>query len=118
MEQYIDKAALIADISGAQICVSGIRSGKTLLKDYTTRFREALLNIVKKAPPADVERVRHASWISMGKTDAGSAILMCSCCRRERKGIHRSAYCRDCGAKMDLPSYSLEDQVAIDGFEK
>lgn len=59
------------------------------------------LEIVDTAPSADVEEVKHGKWLVIGKTKGRSNILQCSACGKVRKGVGKSAYCRDCGAKMD-----------------
>ena len=102
MKQFIDKNALILDISNAPLHVTGMRYSKMVLADYTQKLRESMIAAIEKAPVEDVERVRHGTWITVGKTKAGTYIRMCSHCGRQRKGISKSAYCRDCGAKMDI----------------
>lgn len=110
MDQYINKNDLINALAEAPLHVSGLRLGKTILRDYTNKLRDYWIELIRNTPPAEVAPVRHASWITVGKTEAGSKILRCGYCGRERKGSHKSAFCRDCGAMMDLPTYILEDQ--------
>ena len=117
MNQYIDKDELLEDILGTTIHITGMRNGKTILIDITTKIREALINKVKEAPVADVESVRHGRWIDAGKTSKGTIIRMCSYCRREKAGISKSAYCMDCGAKMDLPVEALDGQLSINEID-
>lgn len=113
MDQYINKKDLINMLAEAPIYVSGLRFGKTILRDYTNKLRESLIELIRNTPPAEVAPVVHANWIVVGKTEAGSKILKCGHCGRERKGSHKSAFCRDCGAMMDLPTYILEEQESF-----
>lgn len=108
MEQFIDKDALILDISNATLHITGMRNGKTLMIDFAQKIREALIAAIEDAPTEDVERVRHGAWVTIGKSKSGSPIRMCSYCNTWRKGISKSAYCRDCGAKMDLPVCEID----------
>jgi hypothetical protein len=110
MEELISKKKAIEMLEGAQIHITGMRFGKTILNDYATKCRENLVNVVRDMPCEDAEHVRHGIWILVGKTEHGSNILKCSDCGRERKGSGRSSYCRDCGCKMDL---LLEDQEGM-----
>ena len=94
-------------MTSARFHITGMRIGKVILKEYGNQCRDILLSAVQNVEPADAEYVRHGSWIVVGKTEGGSNILKCSCCKRIRKGISKSAYCRDCGAKMDLEEVSV-----------
>ena len=109
MKQFVDKDALILDISNTTPHVTGMRYSKMTLTDYTLKVRDSLITAIKKAPAEDVEYVRHGSWITVGKTKSGTYIRMCSHCGRQRKGINKSAYCRDCGAKMDIQGVINEE---------
>lgn len=61
-------------------------------------------------PAADVEPVRAGRWISLN--DCSNAGVYCSICHKKvykedyawcnRKNKVRSAYCPNCGSKMDL----------------
>lgn len=113
MNQYINKNDLINMLTEAQLHVSGLRFGKTILRDYANKLRESLIELIRNAPAAEVAPVVHAHWINVGKTDSGAVILMCGHCKRQRKGSHKSAFCRDCGATMDLPSYILDEQESF-----
>ena len=48
----------------------------------------------------DLAEVKHGEWLVIGKTKGYSNILQCSVCGKVRNGVGKSAYCRDCGAKM------------------
>lgn len=51
-------------------------------------------NMLKNAPTADVEEVKHEEWI-----ERGIYSFKCSACGEVEK--YESPYCRWCGAKMD-----------------
>lgn len=108
MEQFIDKDALVLDISNTTLHITGMRNGKTIMTDFAQKIREALITAIENAPTEDVERIRHGAWVTIGKSKSGSPIRMCSYCNRQRKGINKSAYCRDCGAKMDLLNCEID----------
>lgn len=117
MREFIDKGELLDDILNTTIHITGMRSGKTILIDITTKIREALINKVKDAPTADVEYVRHGKWITVGKSKSGNPIRMCSYCETKRKGVNKSAYCRDCGAKMDLSEEAMDGQLTFNEID-
>jgi DNA-directed RNA polymerase subunit RPC12/RpoP len=69
------------------------------------RYRD-VENLIKNAPTADVEEVRHGEWIVTKYENHSTA--RCSECGADfyyfNKGqyhIDQSAYCPNCGAKMD-----------------
>lgn len=102
MANYVDKDQVVDILKSAPLRVSGVRVGKAIFAQYAEGCRDAFVEAVEKLEPAmDVEPVRHGFWIDRGKTEAGTPILECSYCDRVRKGGGKSAYCRDCGAKMD-----------------
>jgi hypothetical protein len=102
MAEFINKQDAIKLLESNRVVVTGMRFGKTIITDYANRIRGELVNTIRKMPTADVEYVRHGYWITVGKTDRGAPILQCSWCGRVRKGVNKTIYCRDCGAKMDL----------------
>ena len=63
-------------------------------------LQRVVLDLLDNAPTAEVEEVKPGEWIKIGKTKGGSNILKCSVCSKVRKGVGKSAYCRDCGAEM------------------
>lgn len=102
MANYVDKDQVLDILRSAPLRVTNIHIGKAIIGQYGEGCRGALVDAVEKMEPAmDVEPVRHGFWIDRGKTEAGTPILECSYCDRVRKGGGKSAYCRDCGAKMD-----------------
>lgn len=113
MDELISREKALDAMRGARVRVMGMRIGKTILSEYAKQCREALISAIETVPPADAEYVRHGYWIEMGKTEKGSRILKCSHCGIERKGISKSAYCKDCGCKMDAGTVDISD-VATD----
>jgi hypothetical protein len=65
------------------------------------RLAIKLKNILAKNPDADIAEVKHGHWIKVGKTEGRANILQCSVCGKVRRGIAKTPYCKDCGAKMD-----------------
>ena len=109
MSDLISREKALEAMRGARVRVMGMRIGKTILSEYAKQCREALISAIEGVPGADAMYVRHGYWIDMGKTEKGSRILKCSCCKTERKGVSKSAYCRDCGARMDLAIDILDE---------
>jgi hypothetical protein len=102
MYNLIDRNRAVDALKNTNIRVTGIRIGKTILAQYAEGCRNKLIEVIEAIPTVnDVEKVRHGYWIDGGKTEKGSRIIQCSYCGKERKGTSKSAYCRDCGAKMD-----------------
>ena len=66
-----------------------------------TSCTDDIIEYLQEIPTADVEEVKHGEWIVIGRTEGNSNILQCSECKKIRRGVGKSAYCRDCGAKMD-----------------
>ena len=65
--------------------------------DYAAAFSE-----IRKLPDADVEPVRHGRWIVPPPPDAYTYCkVVCSECHKVA-GKHKTVYCPNCGAKMDL----------------
>lgn len=72
--------------------------------------RQNIRDVIASVPTADVEPVQHGQWISL--TDCSNAGVYCSICHKKvykedyawcnRKNKVRSAYCPNCGSKMDL----------------
>lgn len=113
MDDLISRVAAVNALEQARIFVHGMRNGKTLLADYAKQCRELLIDSVRNVDGVDAEYVRHGAWITVGKTKSGAPIRKCSVCKTERKGINKSAYCRDCGAKMDLLELTEETRDAL-----
>lgn len=110
MDELICREDAIAEIENAQVRVSGLRIRKCIITQYTDQCRNACAEAVRNLPPVvDVEPVRHGRWIFIGKTASGSRITRCSYCGKEGKNQAKSAYCKDCGAKMDLDLNHIEE---------
>lgn len=94
MSDYISREAALAELQNPE------------LFNVSPRF----LQILRDLPAADVEPVRNGQWISL--TDCANAGVYCSICHKKvykedyawcnRKNKVRSAYCPNCGSKMDL----------------
>lgn len=109
MGDLISRAKALDALYAARVRVMGMRVGKTVLSEYAKQCRDAMIEAITAVPDEDAEYIKHGFWIPCGKTEKGSTILRCSACKTERKGVSKSAYCRDCGAKMDLPMVTDEE---------
>lgn len=109
MGDLISRVKALDALYAARVRVMGMRVGKTILSEYAKQCRDAMIEAIATVPDEDAEYVRHGFWIPCGKTEKGSTILRCSVCKTERKGVSKSIYCRDCGAKMDLPMVRDEE---------
>lgn len=86
----------------------GLANGSALGRH--TGLADCIAIEIEGLPAADVEPVRHGRWISL--TDCSNAGVYCSICHKKvykedyawcnRKNKVRSAYCPNCGSKMDL----------------
>ena len=86
----------------------GLANGSALGR--RTGLADCIAIEIEGLPAADVELVRHGRWISL--TDCSNAGVYCSICHKKvykedyawcnRKNKVRSAYCPNCGRKMDL----------------
>ena len=86
----------------------GLANGSALGR--RTGLADCIAIEIEGLPAADVELVRHGRWISL--TDCSNAGVYCSICHKKvykedyawcnRKNKVRSAYCPNCGSKMDL----------------
>lgn len=93
MEDYISREAALAQ--------------RKRHSDYTAW---SIADGIEAIPPADVEPVRHGRWITWEKADnfiPSPNRHECSICRDAAQvlvnGVELlSAYCPNCGAKMDL----------------
>lgn len=106
----ISRETALKVLEETKVYVSGMRLGKTILKEYVNQVREGYIDILRNIPKADADFIHHGGWITVGKSEKGSIIRMCSHCGTERTGISKSKYCRDCGALMDLPEMTMDQQ--------
>lgn len=98
MSDYIDRAAL-----GIDFCRWNVFENKSYVDGWN-----AAIKILKEAPAADVQEVKHGEWIKMyNNPDDGN--YYCSECHNgidvatgKVTPIDRGLlYCPNCGAKMD-----------------
>ncbi len=66
---------------------------------FMNTLRQLLHTAFDEAPTIEAEPVRHGRWIFKGKSN-GRSIYQCSECKNDISGS--AAYCKECGAKMDL----------------
>ena len=109
MTEYISRTEAMRALLESRVIVTGMRCGKTILTEYMNQCRTQYINTLTTIPAANVDIVKHGRWLTIGKTPTGTVIRKCSYCGKERKGGTKSQYCRDCGARMDLPE--LEGQM-------
>lgn len=114
MSDYIDRAAL-----GIGLCNRDVFENKGYADGWN-----AAVKILKEAPAADVQEIKHGKWIEDGYCDIP---CVCSCCGaeaqytstfketfvydreenlcstgyEERRKYIRTPFCPNCGAKMD-----------------
>lgn len=108
MAEYIKREALEKDLN---IRLSALRGKNGYYDHYTDGFDECV-DRVENFPAADVEEVKHGKWNGwhgdklVGIDDNGDDMYRhyhyntCSECGRGN--AIKSAYCPNCGAKMDL----------------
>ena len=78
-------------------------------KCMNTRF----LNCVRFALTIDAQPVKHARWLQRKRN--GYAVLVCSDCEKEKEGYTRTAFCPNCGARMDAEDTNV---LAKDGGDE
>lgn len=100
MDDLISRERALEALREANIRVTGMRVGKTILAKYAEQVREGYIDILRKLPAACVEVVHEGYWIDVGKTEKGSPIRRCSYCGTEKAGRPLTAYCPDCGARI------------------
>lgn len=89
MDEYIEREALIGDLTAA---MDHRGMGQVI--------GQTLIRYVKRQPAADVAPVVHGEWILFLCSVTGDVSLYyCSSCRAG--SAEKSNYCPDCGAKMD-----------------
>lgn len=103
--------------------MSYVKKEQILEKAKESDFFKEIENILSEIPDADVERIRHGSWIKDNSyKNKNKSIYRCSVCNRweaVKKDKHPCQvyfmnYCFFCGAKMDL----WEKQIDSLGFGK
>lgn len=101
MTEYIDKDALLKDITDNYNCAEV----ECWSADYTMGFERAM-DIVSKALPLNVAIVKHGSWIDVQWLDYDEYLKCSECGAMVRldsffDDIGNLNYCPNCGAKMD-----------------
>lgn len=108
MGRLIDADALLEEINGFGMTVTGLRAGKGVLQNYAKHYRDSINRIIDDAPTIDAVPVVHGRWEEYDRFICNSdgkpiekigIIWRCSECGREED--YREPYCH-CGAKMDL----------------
>ena len=100
VDELISRERALEALGAANVRVTGMRVGKTILAKYAEQVREGYIDILREVPAAVVEVVHEGYWIDCGKTEKGTPIRRCSYCGTEKAGRPLSAYCPDCGARM------------------
>lgn len=106
-DDFIRRRDAITALTGADIRVKSWRIGQCILSEYFKSCKEGFIDIVRNCPGVDVIEVRHGAWETIKTNSNKGVVRRCSCCLKERVNAAKSAYCRDCGAKMDLPDRDL-----------
>lgn len=109
MDELISREKALEALQGANVKVTGMRLGKTILAKYAEQVREGYIDILKEVPAEDAEPIRIGHWIGYGKTEKGTPIRGCSWCGVRKAGRPLSKYCPDCGCKMLLTMEDLSD---------
>lgn len=93
MVEYIDKAALLKNLTDTYDCI-----GECWTADYTMGFGHAV-DIVSKALPLNVAIVKHGKWLD------NEDYMFCSKCGAQWNYCDNDTqdfkYCPNCGARCD-----------------
>lgn len=106
---YISRDAAMKAMQEARIIISGMRAGKTILSEYAYQCKLQYLKTLIDVPSVEATLVRHARQELVYTAPNGTRVTRCSYCRTPRRNAGVSAYCRDCGARFDLPE--LDNQM-------
>lgn len=103
MAEYIERGALINELNK----LSDECEYYGEWEDCISSYEGDLFDVVEKVPTADVQKVRHGSWLSIKKKNIWgneTSVLQCSACKKFKVGnkgiITEYDYCPNCGAKM------------------
>lgn len=105
--EYISKRDAMNAILDTDVKLTSFRIGQCILTEYFKTCRRVLADTVEGIDRADVEAVRHARWETIKTNSNGGVVRRCSWCKTERVNAPKSPWCRDCGAKMDIPEVDL-----------
>ena len=110
MKSLIFREHAIVEVESVKVPVVGLIFGKRDVMKYLIEYRNACIEAIKTMTAVmGAESVKHGGWIFVGKDEKGNRIIRCSHCGIERKNQAKSAYCRDCGAKMDIVFEPIEE---------
>lgn len=109
VDELISRERALEALGEANVRVTGMRVGKTILAKYAEQVREGYIDILREVPAAVVEVVHEGYWIDCGRTEKGSPIRECSYCGVRKAGRPLSDYCPDCGCRMLLTMEELTD---------
>lgn len=116
VDELISRERALEALQEANVRVTGMRAGKTILAKYAEQVRDSYIDILREVPAAECEMVHEGYWIDCGKTDKGTLIRECSYCGVRKAGRPLSAYCPDCGTRM-FGRMSTTNGVATDDYE-
>lgn len=99
-KEYIEKGELLKTFQeGYELPIApGVSTA------YWTRvvqIKDALIEFVKKTPPADVVEVVHAAWIPHEHVSRSPYARNYDCSACGNSPIETGDFCNKCGAKMD-----------------
>ena len=97
MTRYIDAVELIKAIEESQRNTEHHKDGRG--KQIHVSEHRHFIKMVYEQSTADVQEVRHAKWITIGK-DITERIV-CSNCHSHKGSNLKPPFCNQCGAKMD-----------------
>lgn len=95
----IDADALLENYNLKDATKYGNRDAEQQANSYSTMMLYEVADMIEDAPTIEAVPVMHGEWIKV-KEVCGIEILKCSVCN-EAHARTRTAYCCDCGAKMD-----------------
>lgn len=95
---YINAGRLQHKISHLRKLIESQRMSNERLC-YRLEALNMVESIIDAQPKTDVKRVRHGRWIET--TIRSEYALVCSICGQQSQTIIETAYCANCGAKME-----------------
>lgn len=97
--RLIDANVLKWKLGQVRLYVPWLCFGKTAISKILESYRRAVFEEIDNASTVDAAPVVHVRWIKVHEW-RGLEVLKCSACGREHPRLP-TAYCCDCGAKMD-----------------
>lgn len=92
----IDADLLSEEIKSLKVYVTGLRAGKSVLREYAEEYQKSILDIIDEQSTIEAEPVKHGQWLVDGYTGKE----FCSNCG-EIPECFKPNFCPNCGAKMD-----------------